>query len=188
MCCVIHKYITKVLQGMDSLAVPWFCDTLLMISVTKNKTKQTNCITVWRNRIRGNFLQKLFWSGKEYGCCFLPHGCVYLLCGVATDWSVPDDSEWLCICCVVLPQIGQYLMTLPQHLDPFTVQDSPALTVALRHSKLPYTSEQGISIALCVCVCVHVCVCVMCVCVCECVCVCDIYILVCVCMCVCDVY
>nr|KAG5686009.1 hypothetical protein BaRGS_021366 [Batillaria attramentaria] len=39
-------------------------------------------------------------------------------------------------------EIGQYLMTLPQHLDPFTVQDSPALTVALRHSKLPYTSEQ----------------------------------------------
>ncbi|KAK7454688.1 hypothetical protein BaRGS_00039554, partial [Batillaria attramentaria] len=41
-----------------------------------------------------------------------------------------------------ITKIGQYLMTLPQHLDPFTVQDSPALTVALRHSKLPYTSEQ----------------------------------------------
>ncbi|KAK7114475.1 conserved oligomeric Golgi complex subunit 7-like [Littorina saxatilis] len=41
-----------------------------------------------------------------------------------------------------ITKIGQYLMTLPQHLDPFTLQDSPALTVALRHSKLPYTSEQ----------------------------------------------
>ncbi|KAL8588662.1 hypothetical protein ACOMHN_001979 [Nucella lapillus] len=40
-----------------------------------------------------------------------------------------------------ITKIGQYLMTLPQHLDPFTMQDSPALTVALRHSKLPYTSE-----------------------------------------------
>ena len=84
--------------------------------------------------------------------------------------------------CVGLLQIGQYLMTLPQHLDPFTVQDSPALTVALRHSKLPYTSEQGSL----VCVCVHVCVCDVGVGVSVCVCV--IYILVCVCMCVCDVY
>jgi len=67
--------------------------------------------------------------------------------------------------CVGLLQIGQYLMTLPQHLDPFTVQDSPALTVALRHSKLPYTSDQGISISLCVCVCTCVCVCDVCVCV-----------------------
>ncbi|XP_076469947.1 conserved oligomeric Golgi complex subunit 7-like isoform X2 [Babylonia areolata] len=41
-----------------------------------------------------------------------------------------------------ITKIGQYLMTLPQHLDPFTMQDSPALTVALTHSKLPYTSEQ----------------------------------------------
>ncbi|XP_025115675.1 conserved oligomeric Golgi complex subunit 7-like [Pomacea canaliculata] len=41
-----------------------------------------------------------------------------------------------------ITKIGQYLMTLPQHLEPFTIQDSPALTIALRHSKLPYTSEQ----------------------------------------------
>ena len=69
----------------------------------------------------------------------------------------------------LLLQIGQYLMTLPQHLDPFTVQDSPALTVALRHSKLPYTSEQGGLVCLpgilYACDCVFVCVCV-CVCVC----------------------
>ena len=25
------------------------------------------------------------------------NGCVFDLCGVAADWSVPDDSEWLCI-------------------------------------------------------------------------------------------
>ena len=56
----------------------------------------------------------------------------------------------VCICCVEFLQIGQYLMTLPQNLDPFTVQDSPALTVALRHSKLPYTSEQGSLVCVCV--------------------------------------
>ena len=75
---------------------------------------------------------------------------MYLLCGIAAHWSVPDDNEWVCTCCVGLLQIGQYLMTLPQNLDPFTVQDSPALTVALRHSKLPYTSEQGSLVCVCV--------------------------------------
>jgi len=40
-------------------------------------------------------------------------------------------------------QIGQYLMTLPQQLDPFTLDDNPALAVALKHSKLPYTAEQS---------------------------------------------
>jgi len=28
-------------------------------------------------------------------------------------------------------QIGQYLMTLPQHLEPFLLRDNPALTLAL---------------------------------------------------------
>ncbi|RUS78612.1 hypothetical protein EGW08_013618 [Elysia chlorotica] len=42
-----------------------------------------------------------------------------------------------------ITKVGQYLMTLPQHLDPFTLQDSPALVVALKHGRLPYTNHQG---------------------------------------------
>ena len=34
-------------------------------------------------------------------------------------------------------------MTLPQQLDPFTLEDNPAIMVSLKHGKLPYTSEQG---------------------------------------------
>ncbi|CAL1543486.1 unnamed protein product [Lymnaea stagnalis] len=42
-----------------------------------------------------------------------------------------------------ITKVGQYLMTLPQHLDPFTLQDSPALTVALKHGRLPFTNHQA---------------------------------------------
>lgn len=41
-----------------------------------------------------------------------------------------------------ITKIGQYLMTLPQQLDPFTLDDNPTLAIALKHSKLPYTAEQ----------------------------------------------
>ena len=34
-------------------------------------------------------------------------------------------------------------MTLPQQLEPFTVQDNPQVTVALKYGKLPYTTQQG---------------------------------------------
>ncbi|CAG5116805.1 unnamed protein product, partial [Candidula unifasciata] len=44
-----------------------------------------------------------------------------------------------------ITKVGQYLMTLPQHLDPFTLQDSPALVVALKHGRLPYTNHQEVS-------------------------------------------
>ncbi|XP_013073398.2 conserved oligomeric Golgi complex subunit 7-like isoform X1 [Biomphalaria glabrata] len=43
-----------------------------------------------------------------------------------------------------ITKVGQYLMTLPQHLDPFTLQDSPALTVALKHGRLPFTNHQEV--------------------------------------------
>ncbi|KAH9519601.1 Golgi transport complex subunit 7 [Bulinus truncatus] len=43
-----------------------------------------------------------------------------------------------------ITKVGQYLMTLPQHLDPFTLQDSPALTIALKHGKLPFTNHQEV--------------------------------------------
>ena len=41
------------------------------------------------------------------------------------------------------PQVGQFLMTLPQHLEPFTMQDNPSVLVALKHGKLPFTDETG---------------------------------------------
>ena len=34
-------------------------------------------------------------------------------------------------------------MTLPQHLEPFTMEDNTAVLVALKHGKLPYTDETG---------------------------------------------
>ncbi|XP_060062709.1 conserved oligomeric Golgi complex subunit 7-like isoform X2 [Ylistrum balloti] len=40
-----------------------------------------------------------------------------------------------------ITKIGQYMMTLPQHLEPFTMQDNPAVIVALKHGRLPYTDE-----------------------------------------------
>ena len=40
-------------------------------------------------------------------------------------------------------QIGQYLMSLPLHLEPFVTQEDPALEVALHAGKLPFPPEQG---------------------------------------------
>lgn len=40
-------------------------------------------------------------------------------------------------------QIGQYLMTLPQQLEPFTMENNPMLTVAIKYGKLPYTGDVG---------------------------------------------
>jgi hypothetical protein len=42
-----------------------------------------------------------------------------------------------------ITKIGQYLMTLPQQLEPFTMEDNPAIIAALKHGKLPFTDEQG---------------------------------------------
>ena len=43
----------------------------------------------------------------------------------------------------LLLKVGQYLMTLPQLLEPYIMHDNPAVTVALQHGKLPYTEDQG---------------------------------------------
>lgn len=40
-----------------------------------------------------------------------------------------------------ITKVGQYLMTLPQQLEPFTLQDNPTLAVAVKHGKLPYTTS-----------------------------------------------
>uniref|UniRef100_A0A8C1IZ53 Conserved oligomeric Golgi complex subunit 7 n=1 Tax=Cyprinus carpio TaxID=7962 RepID=A0A8C1IZ53_CYPCA len=39
--------------------------------------------------------------------------------------------------------IGQYIMSLPLHLEPFVTQEDPALELALHTGKLPYPPEQG---------------------------------------------
>merc|ERR1719361_1786223 len=39
--------------------------------------------------------------------------------------------------------VGEFLMTLPQHLDPYMSQDSPALLRALRQNVFPGGSETG---------------------------------------------
>jgi len=52
-----------------------------------------------------------------------------------------------------LQQIGQYIMTLPQYLDPFTrdatsetseaSSNNLAIDVAVKYGRLPYTKLQG---------------------------------------------
>ncbi|PNF30976.1 Conserved oligomeric Golgi complex subunit 7 [Cryptotermes secundus] len=42
-----------------------------------------------------------------------------------------------------ITQIGQYLMTLPQHLEPFLLQDNPSLTLALRVADAKYELLSG---------------------------------------------
>ncbi|XP_071798393.1 conserved oligomeric Golgi complex subunit 7-like [Asterias amurensis] len=42
-----------------------------------------------------------------------------------------------------ITKIGQYLMTLPQQLEPFTSQENPSLEKALETGKLPYPPEAG---------------------------------------------
>uniref|UniRef100_A0A023GLZ0 Conserved oligomeric Golgi complex subunit 7 n=1 Tax=Amblyomma triste TaxID=251400 RepID=A0A023GLZ0_AMBTT len=43
-----------------------------------------------------------------------------------------------------ITQIGQYLLTIPQHIEPFIVEENEALSTALQHSNLPHVIE-GIS-------------------------------------------
>ena len=43
-----------------------------------------------------------------------------------------------------ITKIGQYLLTLPQNFEPFTMQDNPNLIIALKYGKLPYLDEKGI--------------------------------------------
>ena len=45
-------------------------------------------------------------------------------------------SPYLC-------QIGQYVMTLPQQLEPFTTHENPALEKALKAGRLPYPPPEG---------------------------------------------
>ena len=45
-----------------------------------------------------------------------------------------------------ITKIGQYLLTLPQNFEPFTMQDNSNLIVALhKGSKLPYLDEKDLS-------------------------------------------
>eukprot|EP00064_Thunnus_orientalis_P018643 superscaffoldBa00004358_g18746 len=47
------------------------------------------------------------------------------------------------LCLVSKMEIGQYLMSLPLHLEPFVTQEDPALEMALHAGKLPFPPEQG---------------------------------------------
>ena len=96
--------------------------------------------------------------------------CIMCLLHCTPGWSVHDDATPAPgtlyhagqPCCTSGPQarqtaiyrrhryrilrgsVGQYMMTLPQHLEPFTMQDNPAVLVALRHGRLPYTDDTDI--------------------------------------------
>uniref|UniRef100_A0A4W5N7W8 Conserved oligomeric Golgi complex subunit 7 n=1 Tax=Hucho hucho TaxID=62062 RepID=A0A4W5N7W8_9TELE len=47
------------------------------------------------------------------------------------------------LCLVSTMEIGQYIMSLPLHLEPFVTQEDPALELALHAGKLPFPPEQG---------------------------------------------
>ncbi|XP_015928975.2 conserved oligomeric Golgi complex subunit 7 isoform X1 [Parasteatoda tepidariorum] len=41
-----------------------------------------------------------------------------------------------------ITEVGQYLMTIPQHIEPFILRDNPALHIALKNSNIAHVSEQ----------------------------------------------
>ena len=43
-----------------------------------------------------------------------------------------------------LYQIGDYLLTLPQQLEPFITQENPALEVAMKAGNLPFPDLEGL--------------------------------------------
>lgn len=50
-----------------------------------------------------------------------------------------------------ITKIGQYLLTLPQNFEPFTMQENSNLVIALQKAKLPYLNEQELSDDLTAC-------------------------------------
>ena len=44
-----------------------------------------------------------------------------------------------------LHQIGDYLLTLPQQLEPFITQENPALEAAMKAGNLPFPDVQGMA-------------------------------------------
>ena len=44
---------------------------------------------------------------------------------------------------VLFQQIGDYLLTLPQQIEPFTSVEDPAFSAAMTNTQLPYTNEKG---------------------------------------------
>jgi len=49
--------------------------------------------------------------------------------------------------CEYITCVGEYLMTLPQHLEPYMVQDLPGLSRAFRESVFPGSSSSSVSAA-----------------------------------------
>lgn len=43
-----------------------------------------------------------------------------------------------------ITKIGQFLMTLPQHLEPFIMEENPAVLIAIKYGKLPYTDDASL--------------------------------------------
>ncbi|KFM79726.1 Conserved oligomeric Golgi complex subunit 7, partial [Stegodyphus mimosarum] len=44
-----------------------------------------------------------------------------------------------------ITEVGQYLMTIPQHIEPFILRDNPALHTALKNCNMPHSVEQDSS-------------------------------------------
>ena len=48
-------------------------------------------------------------------------------------------------------KIGDYLLTLPQQLEPFITQDNPGLAAAMKAGNLPFPDIQGIVVRMLTC-------------------------------------
>ncbi|XP_063222292.1 conserved oligomeric Golgi complex subunit 7 isoform X2 [Bacillus rossius redtenbacheri] len=73
-----------------------------------------------------------------YQVIFAPISAQLELVQLAPAWSkqplpvAPDLPDFSFVPQEYITQIGQYLMTLPQHLEPFLLRDNPSLSLALR--------------------------------------------------------
>ncbi|GAB6032203.1 Golgi transport complex subunit 7 [Chamberlinius hualienensis] len=44
-----------------------------------------------------------------------------------------------------ITKVGQYLMTIPQHIDPFIIRDNPAIHIGFKMGKLPFSEGKELS-------------------------------------------
>uniref|UniRef100_A0A671LMV8 Conserved oligomeric Golgi complex subunit 7 n=1 Tax=Sinocyclocheilus anshuiensis TaxID=1608454 RepID=A0A671LMV8_9TELE len=80
--------------------------------------------------------QQLFLLNKPEVCtAFLGHYEVQTLTDDLPAFSLSPQEY--------ITNIGQYIMSLPLHLEPFVTAEDPALELALHTGKLPYPPEQG---------------------------------------------
>uniref|UniRef100_T1IJ20 Conserved oligomeric Golgi complex subunit 7 n=1 Tax=Strigamia maritima TaxID=126957 RepID=T1IJ20_STRMM len=118
--------ITKLNQGGDELSL-------------LSEVKQT-CRKLCDQTLQSTF--NLLFSQIKIYLSELPEMTIWKAEGNALESELPTFSisplEYI-------TQIGQYLMTVPQHIEPFTMQDNPGLKTVFDVAKFPYATQQAYS-------------------------------------------